>query len=335
MPRMKVIVLCVVLSGVDAAHCGAQNLVPNGSFEQFDTCPDFSGYAQWATGWYNLHTQSADYFHACSSNGVVGVPFNQFGYQYPADGDGYMGMATSTPGGTPFWYRELVGIDLTDPLIPGVPICLSFQTAMGGFGSWSGNSTPYSCKGLGLKFFTEFPSDWHSYLYPNSAALSLDIVPTDTAIWYQVSGIYTPDSAYTHVVVGNFFADSLNQLTLIDSTGFGTFLVAYAFVDDVRASFDLSYCTATVVEDLLAAMEVQVYPNPAHSVLHVEVPNKQKAGLHYQVIDLTGRVILQANQDNDASLLQIDLRDLSQGGYHLRLFNQQGPLGTARFVRSH
>ena len=119
-----------------------------------------------------MHTNSADYFNSCNGGSVVGVPFNQFGYQAAAEGVGYMGMATSSPRGGP-WYRELVGIELSQPLIPGVPVCLSFKTAMGGFGSWSGNSSPYSCKGIGLQFFLEYPTDWSTYLYPNTAALNL------------------------------------------------------------------------------------------------------------------------------------------------------------------
>jgi hypothetical protein len=54
----------------------AQNLVPNGSFEEYTICPDFSGYVQYATGWENLHTNSADYFNRCQTNLIVGVPFN-------------------------------------------------------------------------------------------------------------------------------------------------------------------------------------------------------------------------------------------------------------------
>lgn len=266
---------------------GAQNLVPNGSFEEYTDCPEFIS-SVYLTGWENLHTNSADYFNACSADGVADVPLNQFGYQYAADGQAYVGMATSAPGGQP-WYREIVGIELSEPLQPGVPVCLSFKTALGGFGSWSGNSTPYSCRGLGLKFFTAFPSDWQSYLYPNSAALHIDYVPTDTALWYHVSGTYVPDSAYTHVALGNFFADSLDQLTVIDSSGFGTLPAAYAFADDIRVSFDLSYCDADLAIQEHAAV-LAVFPIPCGDVLNVRCSDVSGT-LHYRILDSSGRTI--------------------------------------------
>lgn len=315
---MALLAICcsLALSGV------GQNLVPNGSFEQLDTCPDFSGYAQFASGWENLYTQSADYFNSCNSNGVVGIPSNQFGYQFAAEGDAYVGMATSAPGGGQ-WYRELVGIELQSPLIPGVPVCLSFQTAMGGFGNWAGNSTPYSCKGIGLKFFTVYP-EWGSYLYPNDAAVNLDMVPTDTSIWYSASGVYYPDSAYTHVVIGNFFADSLNDLTLIDSTGFGALPGAYAFVDDVRVSFDLSFCT-TSLEETDTEDGITLFPNPALD----QVVVGQRSGAEVTVVDAMGRLLWQGRIIGDRWVLEVG--SWARGSYLLRMAHQ-GKLETYKFI---
>lgn len=204
-----------------------RNLVPNGSFEEYSNCPESFGYAQYATGWLNLHTNSADYFNRCQENTVAGVPFNTCGHQEPADADAYIGMATTFPGLD--WYREIVSIQLVEPLQADVPVCLSFRMAVGGFGTWDGNSAIYTSKGVGLRFFQQFPTDWSAYLYPNSAALHMDMVPTDTAIWYLVSGEYVPDSNYTYLAIGNFFADSLSSIADLDPSGFGAWGVSYAF----------------------------------------------------------------------------------------------------------
>ena len=303
---------CICVSG-SALSGAAQNLVPNGSFEQYTDCPEFIS-SVYLTGWENLHTNSADYFNSCN-DGVAGVPLNQFGYQYASDGEGYVGMAISAPGGGP-WYREIVGIELTEPLQPGVPVCLSFNTAMGGFGSWPGNSTPYSCEGLGLKFFMSFPSDWNAYLYPNSAALYIDFVPTDTALWYHVTGTYIPDSAYTRIAVGNFFADSLNNLTLIDSTGFGTLPAAYAFADDIRASFDLSYCDADLsIEEHLDA--VAAFPMPCADLLNVRLSGTS-GGFTYRILDIGYRMLRSGDSDADAPAT-VYFGDLPDGIYMLQI----------------
>ncbi len=317
-----VLALCLCVAVNPVLH--AQNLVPNGSFEQYDTCPPYFGRAQYAIGWMNLHTHSADYFNACNTNGVVDVPYNQFGFQFAADGQAYVGMATTAPGGGA-WYREIVGIELTEPLVVGVPVCLSFQTAMGGFGNWPGNSTIYSSKGLGLEFFVEFPADWHSYLYPNSAALSIDEVPTDTALWYYVSGMYIPDSAYRYIAVGNFFADSLSQITLIDSTGYGIFDVAYAFVDDVRASFDLSYCTSGIQAEGLDPRVVLPYPMPCGSLLNLAFEQAVPGVLHYAFTDGIGRVVLTGGCVPEGTHAALPTADLPTGFFALHLTDGSGP----------
>lgn len=275
----------------------AQNLVENGSFEEYTTCPEFFGYAHYATGWLNLHTSSADYFHRCQPNHVAGVPFNTCGYQEPADGDAYMGMFTTLPGLD--WYREIVGRELTVPLQPDVPVCLSFKVAVGGFGSWDGGSANLTAKGVGLRFFNGFPADWGipadwpAFLSPNGTALSLEVVPTDTAIWYTVSGIYIPDSAYTHVAIGNFLPDSLSAITLLDSTGYGIARGSYAFVDDVRVSLDLWYCTSTgLANHPVPFASINVQPQPFVDRFHVTLGRQVHGELQWTLWDMAGRMVL-------------------------------------------
>ncbi len=314
------IAIAITLGLACLGQVRGQNLVPNGSFEQYTSCPEFIS-SVFLTGWENLHTTSADYFNGCNVNGVADVPFNEMGLQEAFDGQGYVGMATTAVGGAA-WYREIVGIALTQPLQPGVPVCLSFQTALGGFGRVPWNSTPYSSKGLGLKFFTAFPTDWSAYLYPNTAALHIDYVPTDTAIWCGVSGVYIPDSAYTFIAVGNFFADSLSERTLIDSTGFGTANAAYAFVDDVRVSFDLSYCTQSI-GSLVSPSPLQAYPIPCKDELTVIRPYGFQRNVQYRIIDAGGRTVREGQLFNGAKG-SISFHDLAVGMYYLRLLAESG-----------
>ena len=91
-----------------------QNLVPNGSFEEFTECPQATGY--WATDWTGPYG-SPDFFHRCAPGDVCSVPFNNMGYQEPAQGDGYMGFATYLHG-CPLC-REVIAAELTEPLQVG------------------------------------------------------------------------------------------------------------------------------------------------------------------------------------------------------------------------
>lgn len=308
----------------------AQNLVPNGSFEEYSACPTYFGAASWCTGWQNLYTQSADYFNSCHTNGIVGIPLNYFGYQYPYDGEGYMGFCTYQF--NQHEYREMVGIPLTEPLQIGVPVCLSFKMAVGGFGTSPGASAGYTCKGVGMKFFNAQPTGQYIYDYPNSAALYLNEVPTDTAIWYQVEGQYVPDSAYTYLVLGNFFADSLNQPTIQDSIGSGAADWAYAFVDDVRASFDLNYCTLTQSGSESQNPQPVCYPIPASDVLYVRMPASQGGALHYVLCDIAGRCVQSGTAVRDIGDQSISLGTLPVGVYMSKLSTTERSWAPITFV---
>ncbi len=306
----------------------AQNLVPNGSFEQYSECPQTVGLAQFATGWSNLFTNSADYYNTCTDNAWIDIPQNSCGFQFAVDGQAYMGMYTHAIGGI---YREMVGVDLLEPLQPGVPVCLSFEMAVGGFGTWSGNSPALTCRGVGIKFFAILPEDWETYLYPNSAALYMEEVSFDTANWYHVSGIYVPDSAYTHLVMANFFSNELSSPELLDSTGYGVPDVAYAFIDDVRASFELSYCDGeNQIEEAVLNQPI-VYPNPVIDLLNVSSPGRRRPA-QISIHDSSGRSVYQGMSNEVGESYTVDVSDLLPGIYVLCMSDASGSFAPVRFV---
>ncbi len=326
-PRLlRCLLLLMACCGIGKAH--AQNLVPNGSFEEYTQCPVSFGWAEYAVGWQQLYTRSADYFNACNTNGVAGIPSNEFGYQHAADGQAYVGMGTYLDGDP--LYREFLGVELVEPLQPGVPVCLSFKMAMGGFGSDPGNSAPYTAKGVGLQFFVDLPassnpfweSEWASYLYPNSAALYLDVLPTDTSLWYAVSGTYIPDSAYRYMVVGNFFADSLSSPFLFD-TVYGISNVAYAFIDDIRASVDLSFCDSSSGVSMTQRKWFKVGPNPCMDELMVEVPMGNEGLWRVALYNSTGALV-QEHERMSGPVIRLRTGRIPAGVYHLRLMAPSG-----------
>lgn len=331
MQRILVIAVLVVLSGLGMAHCGAQNLVQNGSFEQYTICPEFTGYVSYASGWQNLHTNSADYFNRCQTNSVAGVPFNTCGYQEPADGDGYVGMITAFPGFSS--YREMVGRELVTSLQAGVPVCISFRVAVGGFGSWNGNSANLTAKGVGVRFFNDFPADWPAYLYPNDAALALDVVPTDTAIWYTVSGTYTPDSAFTHIAIANFYADSLSEINILDSTGYGVLSASYVFIDDVRVSEDLTYCGATNIPSHHGTSSfVRVFPQPFSDRFQVELGRPSKGELNWTLWDATGRIVLRGSERSSVEHFEVLTGRVPAAAYAITLMDDAGAFAPLRLL---
>ena len=76
---------------------GHLNLVYNGSFEDYRSCPrkvDAVGILTLVEGWYQPTLGSADYFNVCGTR-ECGVPKNKLGWQQPYSGNGYCGIYCS------------------------------------------------------------------------------------------------------------------------------------------------------------------------------------------------------------------------------------------------
>ena len=95
---VTIFILCFLFNTLIAQ----QNLVPNGSFEEYSECPETNdinnGQFEKAIGWWSPTMGTPDFFHRCNdtlnipSQGMVGVPNNFWGYQEAFHGDGYVGF---------------------------------------------------------------------------------------------------------------------------------------------------------------------------------------------------------------------------------------------------
>src|SRR5437016_2157865 len=103
-----------------AMQTNAQNLVPNGSFEEHLDCPTYVGQIDSFINWYGYggipgFPGTPDYFNSCAPP-VVSIPNNCMGVQGAFEGNSYIGVYTFDYS---FWYREYVGCQLLEALIPG------------------------------------------------------------------------------------------------------------------------------------------------------------------------------------------------------------------------
>jgi len=326
---MKALPLYFFASAFLVASCVcAQNLVPNPSFEEYTDCP--WNFGQWAdvVDWTSPYNTSADYYNACAGTGAAGVPLNTAGFQYPAEGSGYMGIAVYLLGDPS--YRELIATHLTEPLQPGVPVYLCFKVALGGFGSVNTNSANYTCSGVGMKFFNVLPNgwnEWYHYLYPdypNSAAIHLAEAVTDTSAWVTVSGAYVPDSAYTQLVIGNFFNDSLSAPFIFDTAGYGLANSAYLFIDQVSVSYDPNYCANWTGIKPVVGPSLIIGPNPFGSYLRVTATNGAQGRMTLRLMDATGRIIRDEQWIDGRGAWTLESSGLAPGFYTLLATNTQG-----------
>lgn len=312
--------LCIV-----ALRCEAQNLVPNPSFEEYEVCPNTIGFQP---GDKPLHWEkwlwSPEYFHSCAGtlndiDTVVDVPLNGFGFQYAKEGEAYIGMATFQDD-----YREYVGCELTEPLVVGEHYQLSFwaNVATGG-NYWD---PKLASNNLGLLFTTSsniwtglsgppFPFRNYAHLY-SSAVLS------DTVNWVQIAGSFTADSAYSYLVLGNFFEDALTDTMGLE--GPSTY-AAYYFVDAVCVTQGAVGCPFRT--GLIAYHEESacIWPNPVSDILYLPTVVGS-----YSILDAMGRVM--ATGTSTAASMQMDVSGWPAGQYLLR---REGMPRTDRFIVMH
>ena len=77
-----------------------QNLVPNPSFEEYNTCPNINPDIGSSNNWINPTGYSPDYFNSCDPNANnYSIPENAYGFQFAKSGVAYAGMITYAGGG--------------------------------------------------------------------------------------------------------------------------------------------------------------------------------------------------------------------------------------------
>lgn len=331
--------ILLLLVAMSWATARAQNLVVNGSFEEYTECPPSFGYWASVEGWTSPYTQSADYFNACATNIACSVPLNDLGFQHAAHGRAYMGIVTAYVEGGGY-HREVIATQLTEPLQPGVPVYCSFKVSPGGFGVNPVNSVKWAAKGPGMNFFSQLPqtsqpwlfSEWTTYLFPNSAVVDMPGVLNDTSVWVNISASFVPDSAYEWLAIMNFYENNLSMPELLDINAIWD--VAYAFIDDVCVSYDPTYCDMAMGVHSQAPCDVRVSPNPFTDALSLTCEVAGICPNRGTLIDLQGRICWSETWPVDHGTWNIGLDELPPAMYILALDLSDGTRKSMRVVRS-
>lgn len=322
--KMKWVIASAVFCLVSVVS--GQNLVPNGSFEEYTQCPDFYNETQRAAGW-SAYRNSPDYFNACEPTGHWSVPHNVVGYQQAATGQAYCGMLTWAPPSVN--QREHIGAELLWPLVPGVPVSISFRMVAAAHGFI--DEMGYAASGFGVLFTMEpyYITDQSSL--PNHAALFVDSTVTDTVNWLFVSGTYVPDSAYRYVVVGGMFDDPLIHVDTINSEVPGG--SAYVYVDDICVSMNGNECL--IDNDLHEPEQTRSFraiPNPCSGELFIDgIDCDTDKSLWVQITDLSGKVLTQ-HRSLFGAHRRMNLEGLPPGALIIRIGNDDGFLREALVI---
>ncbi len=305
-----------------------QNLVPNPSFEVYDTCPSAVFQVHRAVGWFGANG-TADYFNTCTPTGgsfSVSVPNNWVGYQQPKHGNGYMGMSTFIkPDSAIIGIREAIGVHLPTHLIPGTKYFASF------YASLATNSAVNSGCGankLGIMFSnSQYVSIGPTNAVPlhNQSQVFTDLIITDTLNWTKISGSFVSDSNYSYLYVGNFFQDSMVSFT---SFGVSQGGYSYYYIDNICLSTDSLTCPISVGIKEPRQTTATIFPNPFSIQLTFKLTDSEQTTV--SLYDFLGQQILQQTFTNSTT---INTRHMPDGIYFYELRNFKGTLKTGKLVK--
>ena len=194
-------------------QAGAQslgNLVPNPSFEIYDTCPyNYFGINN-ALGWFNICNAAGEYFNTCSVATEWSVPKNDWGLQYPYCGHSYAFVAGHI---TIITVRENIGCRLSRPLIQNTEYCIGFYVSLADYSSAAIDQvgllltdSAVICPPTSFPHYPPVLSTYHPQIVsPKGQILS------DTNNWTLITGHYIAHGGEEFLTIGVFAVnDSIN-----------------------------------------------------------------------------------------------------------------------------
>jgi len=285
----------------------AQNLVPNGGFEE-GNCMGYPGNLVECNDWFSSLTPfeetTPEWFHSCIDDDNFSTPDVAFGSQIPFD-QGYAGLAIYPDSPVPEAanYREIIGVQLTQSLEEGAFYLVQFKFSP----IVSSQQFAILTNNFGFNFSTH--PHYNSDGFPiNTSHYAIDtIVPLseDTA-WYEISEVFEADSAYEYLHIGNFYSDDQTSTTYNSENSF----LAYYVVDQVSVSLTLDLPENLQKDNLL------IYPNPTSDNLVISLPEIIEYGI-LTVCNLEGVNLFEHQFSNGLNEYPIDVTGLRAGTYFI------------------
>ena len=224
----------LLLFGCMTSLLHSQNLLLNGSFEQFYKCPgsyNYSRKSEVAPGWTSPTSGTPDLFNTCSL-GEAGVPTNWAGKSKAYSGSGYAGIyafvhAKEKP------YREYLQSEFTKPMEEGVKYLIEFYFKL------SSNSK-YSIDRIGFLVSDSSHLTKEDGVFPAKATyqrINHTIYNHNTGYWTRFGFTYIATGGERFITIGNFSGDADTRYYFIKASQAlepMLYRAAYFFIDDVK-----------------------------------------------------------------------------------------------------
>ncbi len=301
----------------------AQNLVPNPSFEEKDTCPITNGALFLAQPWTAVNI-GASYFHECGANGFA-APSNKYGWENPRTGEAYIGFSEWVI--NPAYESQFAGVELISPLIAGKKYNVVFYVSMM-------DSSWYAIKNIAVYFSqSQPPSNITTLLsYEPQVKYTGSEFLDNKEGWTKIEGSFFADGEEQFITIGNFDGHDNTDTLFVSGGGEPPpglphyWKVAAYYIDDVSVELD----TTTGIEEN-ERVTFNVYPNPVIDFVTIETEQIREATT-LEINDVTGRVINSISLN--AAKTTVDLSFLSSGIYTATLFQNSVVVSRKQIVKT-
>jgi hypothetical protein len=195
--KLKLIFL-ILLYLIGYSNAISQNLVPNPSFEDYDSMASLPYYIEDSEPWFDpkFHMWSSADLWNIESGFVPGTPA---GDRYPRTGDAFSGLIcytnyTSDTNNIFHGAKEYIAVKLTSPLISGFTYTVSYYYSVGEIFSNS------FVTNLGVLFVND-TSSINTTLHITNAYTNITYNYNN---WYEYSANYTANGNESFLIIGNF-----------------------------------------------------------------------------------------------------------------------------------
>ncbi|KAB7531437.1 OmpA family protein [Flagellimonas olearia] len=216
----------------------AQNLVRNGGFEDYKTCPvKMSNLNKDAEHWSAPTLGTTDYFNECSRT-KLGIPMNFKGKQEAFEGTAYAGMYLYAPKD----YREYIQVPLTETLQKGHRYRLRLVMSLS-------EKSDGAVMDMGA-VFAEKPLSIHTKRQLSHRALTSQIVQTthikqfsaphfydDRQDWTELTMDIVAKGFETHLILGNFMSNAATHYLDFKNNDSNAEGYAYYYLDDISLTY--------------------------------------------------------------------------------------------------
>jgi Secretion system C-terminal sorting domain len=280
-----------------------QNIVPNSNFAEYWSCPTSYTQINYCKYWHDATSLTPDYWNACSPNPIAGVPANIQGFQ-ASPSNAMVGIYSYIADDSTA--KEYFGTS-----IPALTVGATYKVTI----SVSlADSVQYASDGLGVFFYVNAKPDTTTQ-YLLSVTPQIDYssygVISDKANWTVLSANFVADSAYTHLVIGNYKSNLNIRLVATPTFKPAFYYASYYYFDSVSVE---KITNASVSNSPDATSNAYVSPNPATTSLTISTSDRIST---IAIINLLGQT-LYSHQYNSPQV-QVDVADLPAGVYLIRI----------------